>query len=66
MAGTTGNIRVKPTKADIAFCGKLEDVIKGMNRRMGVRMCQELNGSCLDCKTRILIAYLREWIDVLS
>ena len=56
----------KPSKQDIAFALKMKEVIKGLNRRMGIRMCDELNGCCLDCKSRIMIAYLNEWIDILS
>lgn len=56
----------KPTKADIEFSKKLREVINGFNRRLGKDMCEELHGNCFDCKTRIAISILNEWIDILN
>jgi len=53
------------TKADEKFAKQLEEVIKGFNRRLGKKMCEELHADCFDCKTRIAIAVLNSWIDVL-
>jgi hypothetical protein len=54
------------TKADKKFQSLLAEVIKGFNRRLGKEMCEELHANCFDCKTRIAIAVLNEWIDVLG
>jgi hypothetical protein len=55
----------KPSKADIEFAKKLRIIINGFNRRLGKEMCKELHANCFDCKTRIAIAILNEWIDIL-
>jgi len=56
----------KPTKADLKFAKLLREVIKGFNRRLGKKMCGELNANCFDCKTRWVIAELNGWIDILE
>ena len=53
-------------KSDKEFVELLNKVRKGLNRRMGTKMCKELHGNCFDCKTRILIAYINEWINLLE
>ena len=56
----------KPTKADLQFAKELEQVKKKLHHRVGKEMCKQLHGDCFDCKTRILIAYINEWIDLLE
>ena len=54
------------TKANKKFVEQLKEVKKGLNRRMGLKMCEELDGDCFDCQTRILIAYINKWINLLK
>lgn len=56
------------TPADKKLAADMSKLITALNRRMGGRKnkgCDELHGACFDCKTRILIAYLNEWIEIL-
>jgi len=53
-------------KSDKLFIELLKRVRNSLNRRRGTKMCKELHGGCFDCKTRILIAYINEWIDLLE
>lgn len=53
------------TKSDEKFAKEIESVIKGFNRRLGKKMCDELNAGCFDCQTRIAIAILNSWVDIL-
>ena len=53
-------------KGDREFIGNLLKVKKELHRRLGRKMCKELNGNCFDCKARVVIAYLNEWIDLLE
>lgn len=56
----------KITKSDQEFIILLEQVRKGLHKRMGTKMCPELHADCLDCKTRYLIGLINSWIDILS
>ena len=51
----------KPSSSNLQLASDMLSIIKRLNRRMGGRKnkgCDELDGNCFDCQTRILIAYL--------
>ena len=56
----------KITKSDQEFIILLEQVRKGLHKRMGTKMCKELHADCFDCKTRYLIGLINSWIDILQ
>lgn len=35
-----------------------------IHRKLGTKMCKELNEDCIDCRMRILIAYLNSAEDI--
>jgi hypothetical protein len=55
----------KLSKSDLNFVFHIREVIKGLNKRVGKEMCEELHADCFDCRTRALIACLNHWIDIL-
>lgn len=56
----------KTSKADLKFIAELENVKKQIHKRFGRKMCKELMESCIDCRIRILIAFLNDFIELLK
>ena len=51
---------------DKDFLKQLKTVKRELHKRMGKKVCKELDIDCFDCKTRILIGCINSWINILE
>lgn len=59
-------MKKKINKSDKMLILYIKLVIKGLEKRIDKKPCEPLTAGCFECETRILIAYLYKWLDVLE
>jgi len=50
---------------DKNFIKLLKQVRVELHKRMGRKMCEELDFDCFDCRTRMFIGFINSWVSIL-